>query len=240
MCADSENTNEKERYTSAMAVIIPAILPTSREDLEHKLLLLHGITREVQIDSVESKPSGALMPIENPIEGLESFGFEIDLMVDNSPRAIEQWMSAGASRIVVHTEHVTDLRGLIQSFQTIYGHDKGFAPELLAFGLAINIEVDTATLEPYLDQCDFIQFMGLAHIGKQGEPFDVRVIPKIAAFHRAHPDMVIQVDGGVSLQSIPDLMNAGASRLIVGSGLWNAPDLGERMHELTQLAHTYS
>lgn len=232
-----------------MGAIIPAILPQSREDLDEKLLRLQGITNEVQVDIVDgtyaSPPSWPYtrsdkMPLEpDVITELESFRFEVDLMVADPGAAIGPWVRAGASRITVHAESASQLPELLQNFQVKYGHDKGFAPELLSLGLALHISTDIALIEPYLDQCDYVQFMGIATIGKQGEPFDRRVLPKLHTFHRKHPEMPIQVDGGVSLQTAPDLLRAGASRLVVGSAFLRNPNLREEMKRFNELTHTY-
>jgi ribulose-phosphate 3-epimerase len=232
-----------------MGVIIPAILPTSHADLDHKLARLSGITDNVQIDVVDGRfvtpaswpyasGKGSELADDDPLPELGPFRFEIDLMVEEPEAAIGRWVRAGATRITVHAETTHRLTDLITDFQVKYGHDKGFAPELLSFGLAVNIATDTSLIEPYLDQCDYVQFMGIARIGKQGEPFDMKVIPKIHAFHRKYPDMPIQVDGGVTLDTAPRLLEAGAARLVVGSAIWRASDLRKEIGTFSELAQT--
>lgn len=233
-----------------MSAIIPAILPTSREDLDSKLLRLQGLVDEVQIDVVDgrfvtpaswpySAPGGLVAEDKGELPYLGRLRFEIDLIVENPELLVGHWIEGGAARVTVHAETTHRLPQLIEEFQTKYGHDKDFAPGLLSLGLALNIATDTALIEPYLDRCDYVQFMGIARIGKQGEPFDTAVLPKIAAFHKKYPDMPIQVDGGVSVRTAPDLLRAGASRLIVGSDLWKAQNFEEELTALTELAQVY-
>ena len=236
-----------------MRAIIPAILPKSREDLNDKLTRLSGITNEVQIDIVDGrfvspaswpylhdeKAGESVLSAGDQLPELDSFKFDIDLMVEEPEKEIGKWVRAGATRITVHAETTRRLPELIQDFQVQYGHDKGFVPGLLSLGLALNIATDTSLIEPFLDNCDYIQFMGIAKIGKQGEPFDARVIPKIHAFHRKYPDMPIQVDGGVSRNSAVKLLEAGATRLVIGSALWRAPDLKEEMDSFCNLLQTH-
>ncbi|MDB5245394.1 MAG: ribulose-phosphate 3-epimerase, ribulose-phosphate 3-epimerase [Parcubacteria group bacterium] len=236
-----------------MSIIIPAILPTSREDLNEKLLQLQGIATDVQIDTVDGRfvrpaswpyvSHANVDPVSQVDE--EAFSYagsitcEMDLMVERPEAIIGQFIHAGASRITVHAETSHNLSKLISDFQTVYGHDKNFVLDLLSFGLAINIATDTALIEPFLDRIDYVQFMGIASIGKQGEPFDRSVLPKIAKFRRKYPNVPIQVDGGVSLATAPDLLSAGVSRLVVGSALWKAPNLAEAYAAFTQLTQTY-
>lgn len=234
-----------------MGLLVPAILPKTRAELDAKLLHLQGVTRDVQVDIVDGvfaspptwpyradatvSPADPTGPADEPFSEVGSFRYEVDLMVRNPEKSIGSWIEAGASRITVHAESTTRLADVIKEFEITYGHDKGFMPSLLSLGLAISVETDTALIEPFLDSCDYVQFMGIASIGKQGQSFDARVLPKISAFHRAHPDMLIQVDGGVSMETAPQLLEAGASSLVVGSALWNAPDVATQFKEMREL-----
>jgi len=236
-----------------MSVIIPAILPTSREDLDAKLAQLEGITDEAQVDIVDGRfAAPASWPFDNNASVTEALSrmehafshgggmrVEMDLMVERPEAEIGPWVQAGANRITVHAESAQRLPQLIADFQARYGHDKDFAPGLLAFGLAINVATDVALIEPYLDACDYVQFMGIRTIGRQGEPFDRSIFARIAAFRRKYPGMPIQVDGGVSLETAPELLTAGVSRLIVGSALWRAPDVRAEYEKFTALTERY-
>ncbi|CAN5716475.1 ribulose-phosphate 3-epimerase [soil metagenome] len=236
-----------------MSVIIPAILPTSREDLDEKLLQLQGITRDVQVDIVDGRfvrssswpylahPYADALPQidDNSFSAATSLAIEIDLMVEQPEAAIARFIHAGASRMTVHVETAHNLTKLIRDFQITYGHEKGFISDLLSIGLALNSTTDVALIEPFLDRIDYVQFMGIKTIGRQGEPFDRTVLPKIASFSRKYPATPIQVDGGVSLATAPDLLSAGASRLVVGSALWKAPNLAEAYAEFIELSQRY-
>jgi ribulose-phosphate 3-epimerase len=123
--------------------------------------------------------------------------------------------------------------------RTLLGHDKDFMPGLLSLGIAIGAENDVSFIEPYLDQVEYVQFMGIRTIGHQGEPFDPSVIPRIRAFRKKHPEMEVTVDGGVTLQNAASLLDAGVSRLVVGSALWKAPDIAARYREFDALTEQY-
>ena len=231
-----------------MGVIVPAILPTSREDLEGKLALLEGLVDTVQIDIVDGKfATPATWPYVNQsadfdswikqgdaLPYLGSFRYEMDLMVQNVEEVTGLWIAAGAQRIVVHAESTERLPDIIHDLEVKYGHAKDFVPGLLSFGLSIGNETD-----PYMGDADFVQFMGIATIGRQGQPFDARVLEKVRAFRRKYPEMTIQVDGAVSLETAPRLLAAGVDRLVVGSDLWRARDIKEELARFTQLLHEH-
>jgi ribulose-phosphate 3-epimerase len=236
-----------------MSVIIPAILPTSRRDLEEKLLQVAGITDEVQVDIVDgvfaSPPTwpyteGAQIDSVTPhvFAKVPNLRIETDLMVEESEHITGRWITAGATRILIHLESTTHLGRQLADFNKEYGHDKDFFSGVLSLGIAINVETNLELLEPYIDSIDYVQFMGIKRIGVQGQPFATEVLNKIALFRKKHPNMTIQVDGGVSLESAPLLLGAGVSRLVVGSALWNAPNLSEAFQKfsaLTQLHGLY-
>lgn len=234
-----------------MSIIVPAILPASRKDLVAKLDALSGIVDEVQVDIVDgvfaSPPTwpydtgpselGRMLASGDLIPRSGECRIEVDLMVQNPESTAGAWIELGASRVTVHAASTDHLPRLLNSFKTIYGHDKGFATGLLSIGIAITPTMDPESLAPYLDQIDYVQFMGIRKVGRQGEPFDMGILKSIDLFHRRHPEISLQVDGGVSLLTAPRLLEIGVSRLVVGSALWKAPDLKEaiaRFEEVTE------
>lgn len=236
-----------------MSIVIPSILTASRADLVAKLGRLEGLVDTVQLDIVDgvfaypatwpyAEGSEELAGLSNAEDGLQSYGsfrYEVDLMVKEPEAVIGSWISAGATRLIVHVESTQYLDTLLKDLADNYGHDKGFAPDLLSVGLAINMATDTAALEPYLDRIDYVQFMGIGKIGSQGQPFDQSVIEKIRLFKKAHPDMPVQIDGGVSLATAPELLTAGVDRFAVGSDLWKSQDISSYLKQFATLIERY-
>lgn len=237
-----------------MSIIVPAILPTSFQDLEEKLAQLHGLVDSVQIDSVDGRfASPASWPYT--AEGLKElrsvsdhgeqlsqgsvFKLEIDLMVDDPGSVAGEWLSAGASRLVIHTDGLHSLDKVLTDLEHVYGHDKEMSSGLLEIGIGVSPRSDVALVEQYLSRIDFVQFMGIDAIGRQGQPFDSLVLQKIRTFRKRHPDVPVQVDGGVSKRTAPALLSAGVSRLVVGSALWKSPDLAREIKELGDMAAEY-
>lgn len=234
-----------------MATIVPAILPTSRQDLEEKLAQLVGIASDVQVDVVDgvfARPASwpyaagthefALAVDEGEtLPHVDTLRLEVDLMVQDPEQVTGLWLSAGATRILAHLEATSYLPQLITDLRVRYGYEKG--SELLAVGLAVNLGTDLALLEPFLTDIDYVQFMGIKDIGKQGQPFSTMVLNRIAVFRKEHPDIPIQVDGGVNFESAPLLISAGVSRLVVGSALWKAPNLKEAFAHLAELDESH-
>lgn len=236
-----------------MSIFIPAIIPTSREDLEEKLTRLAGIADEVQIDIVDGTYAGpASWPYTEGPDALTRMAgegmllphagerrLEIDLMATHPEASAGTWIELGASRITIHAASTPHLGRLLGEFRHTYGHDTAFSSGLLSIGVALNVGMDPESIAPYLSQIDYVQFMGIRTIGKQGQAFDTGVLRAIELFRKRHPTMPVQVDGGVSLASAPRLLEAGVSRLVVGSALWKAPDLHAAYDALAALTLTH-
>lgn len=220
-----------------MSLVVPAVLPSSYKELEKDLALFAKIpsVSRVQIDVVDGRfATPASWPYSAPEElqrmlksgemlpRLDRIEYEIDLMTLDVEHAASAWLTLGATRLIFHAETVTDLPRLFASARARYGAGAGFVPGLISFGLALNIASDLALIEPCLGEIEFVQFMGIAKIGRQGQPFDQRVFEKIRVFHSRHPEVPLQVDGGVSLDSAKKLAALGVSALIVGSGILRA------------------
>ncbi|MES2668190.1 MAG: hypothetical protein V4644_00650 [Patescibacteria group bacterium] len=239
-----------------MGIIVPAIIPASRQDLEDKLALLSGLAKEVQVDIVDGVYAGpASWPYAEDVaepsrmlaEGemlphAGEFGYEIDLMSGDPESSAGTWIGLGASRLTVHVESTRFVPRFLKHTKVAYGHDTEFSAGLLSVGLAIGSETDIAVLEPFLEDIDYVQFMGIRTIGHQGEPFSQAVLPRIIAFKKKHPDMPVTVDGGITREIAPKLLEAGVSRLIVGSAIWKAPDplaALRDLHKLTEMHGIY-
>lgn len=226
--------------------VVPAVLPTSRKDFIEKLALLSNISTvtRIQIDVVDgmfatpvSWPYSAKATQGTPypelkamvqkgemLPHLDRIEYEIDLMCFDAERAAGAWLVLGATRLTLHAESAADLPRFLASVKKRYGAGADFAPGVVSFGLALNLATSPTFVEPYLGEIDYVQFMGIAKIGKQGQLFDSRVLERVRAFHAQHPDTTIQVDGGVSLENANALLAAGVSNLVVGSALLRAPD----------------
>jgi ribulose-phosphate 3-epimerase len=223
-----------------MGIIVPAVLPSSRQDLEEKLSRIVALSvSRVQIDVVDGRfaapaswpfSAGSGAPeLDMMARGgeflpaLERIGYEVDLMGLNPERMVGTWIALGVSRFTFHAESLTDISRVLADAHDRYGRDVVSAG-LVSFGLALNIESDLSLIESHLSHVDYVQFMGIARIGRQGQPFDRRVLEKIRTFRGRHPTLPTQVDGGVSLDTAPELLALGVESLVVGSALLRSDD----------------
>jgi ribulose-phosphate 3-epimerase len=232
-----------------MSVIVPAVLVSTFKELEQTLEKFSGIASHVQIDIIdESFHTHPTWPYANAEEKLSpdfsflNYGplhYEVDLMIQDAQESVGYWINAGATRITIHAETTYALPKIFQDLKKRYAYDREFTPNLLSVGLAINIMTEISLIEPYLEDCAYVQFMGIEKIGKQGEPFDIRVLQKIKSFYKKYPHIPIQIDGGVTLESAVELLKVGASRLVVGSALWKTGDVQGEFEKFKALTQQY-
>lgn len=210
------------------AEIIPAILPRDFAELEDKASLVQGVVKTIQIDVCDGQfvPNATwpyrkhdnnfdlLLSEDIGLPSWEEINYEFDLMVNNPEEVVMDWLRVGSSRIIIHIESSGDISKAID----LVGGE-------VEIGLAINIETNIDKLEEYKDKIQFVQCMGIDRIGFQGQTFDDKVIEKIKSIHAKYPDLVISIDGGVSLDNAKDLIMAGATRLVVGSSIFDSDNV---------------
>jgi ribulose-phosphate 3-epimerase len=222
-----------------MSLVVPAVLPTSKRDLQQKLSLYLSLplVSRVQIDVVDGyfaappswpysapKELSAMLAEGEMLPKLDKFEYEIDLMCRAPEREIGTWARVGATRFTFHAESTTDLPSLFDRVQEVHGPGSDFEGNIISFGLALNLATDLSLIEPVLQHLSYVQFMGIREIGKQGQPFDESVFEKVRLFHEQHPDVAIQIDGGVSLRSARKLVSLGVKHLVVGSAILKSSD----------------
>lgn len=216
--------------------IVPAVIPSSRQQLDATLEILKGFASHVQVDIVDgvfANPTSWPYSEESGIEAaLETLRFddvsvEFDLMIQNPEETLDTWLKTKPSRIIVHIESTNNL-------DTVLAHAKVHEYEL---GLACNNDTDLGVLhEIDREAVDFVQLMGIAEIGSQGQPFDERVLERVREVKEAFPELPVSIDGGVNKETLPLLREAGADRFVAGSAILKADDPEAAYQELVQLA----
>lgn len=148
----------------------------------------------------------------------EQLKYETHMMVEEPQELGLRLAQAGIRRIIGHVEAFADEKEIHAALDAWRGAG---ASEV---GLAILLDTPLPVLLPLVPSCNVVQLMSIATLGKQGAPFEPRVIERIAELHNEYPDLVISVDGGVSEKNIADLARAGATRFGVGSAITKAAD----------------
>lgn len=213
-----------------MIPVVPAIIPKSATEILALLPQLN-FSPEIHIDVVDGKfvpyTSWPYLPEGSPLEirdETDKFTLEVDLMVEDSLLAADAWLAAGADMLVFHTENISPeaLRRFSDSTK-------------ISIGIAVVNDTPLDKLEAYLPAVDYVQLMGIAKVGAQGQSFDERVILRIIELKKRYPTLTISVDGSVNQKTVARLVAAGADRLICGSAIVGEKNLQAAYLELKDL-----
>lgn len=222
-----------------MALIIPAILAKDFKELKEKAGMVAGLTSWVHLDFADgtltkeaawpyiadTEEFQRLKKEESGLPYWQDLNFEAHLMVNDPESRYEDWVRAGAERVIVHREAFKGKEAaseFLEKLQKYFGfRDTDFGIEV---GLAANMETGVEDIMPHVLESDYIHLMSINHIGKQGEPFNEGIFEKIQKIRQEFPEAIISVDGGVNLENAERLMEAGVERLVVGSAIFSDED----------------
>ena len=156
-------------------------------------------------------------------------GFEAHLMVERPDDLLPLYVDAGCDLLIVHAET------LVHAHRTL-----GRIAELGArAGLALNPGTPLSVVENVVDLLDMILVMTV-NPGFGGQPYLASMEPKIAAARRlidaSGRQIELEVDGGISADTIAGAAGAGADVFISGSALWRYPSFEEGVADLRRRA----
>jgi ribulose-phosphate 3-epimerase len=153
-------------------------------------------------------------PVLEWIRPLTSLPIDIHMMVQEPGRFVDDFARAGADYFTVHVEACTHLHATVQSIKAAG----------MKVGVALNPGTPVSVLDEILPDIDRVLVMTV-NPGFGGQQFIAGQLAKIAAIADRLPWGVdIAVDGGVTVETAPGCVEAGASLLISGTGIFNHPD----------------
>ncbi len=165
---------------------------------------------------------------------------EVHLMVENPQDMIDDWIKAGVKRIIVHFEAIRKF--VNENFENNESDILNFifkkcSAKNIEFGLSINPDTPVETLMSYLDKVDIIQILAVDP-GLSGQKFQAPVLDKIKflkGLKENYLDIIVEVDGGIDLETAKICKSAGADILVSASYIWNSSDPKRKFLELSQL-----
>ncbi len=152
------------------------------------------------------------------------------LMIENPDQYIEAFADAGSDLISVHYEACPHLHRTIQNIQN-HG---------CMTGVVINPATAIEQILPIMPDVDLVLLMSV-NPGFGGQKFINRTFEKLKALNfikEQHGyNFLIQIDGGVGLNNIQQLVQDGADILVAGSSVFKADDIENRINQLMEKAN---
>ena len=171
------------------------------------------------------------MPVLASIHDATEQFMDAHLMVQEPIRYVEAFQKAGADYVTVHLEACEDVKTTL---------DKIHACGMKA-GLAVNPETDVKELVPYLEDVEMILIMSV-HPGFGGQKFIPESLDKVrevrAMLNEKNLETDIQVDGGIYVENVREVLDAGASVIVAGSAVFRG-DAGENTAKFMEILKSY-
>lgn len=157
--------------------------------------------------------------------------FDTHLMVKEPDRLFPMFRDAGCDLLNIQAEAVTHIHRSIQSIKAMG----------MKAGLVLNPASPTDILEYLMDDLDLILIMSV-NPGFGGQSFIEASLKKIRKVRKmideSGRDIILEVDGGVKITNMKDVLEAGADWLVAGSAIFNAKDPKDMIRQMQELLPT--
>ena len=154
------------------------------------------------------------------------FGLEVHLMVDHPEEYADNWLAAGARRLVVHMESLTP-----QSTHEINSLAERYHAEVM---LSSRPETIAEEIEPYLKRFRLFQVLAVEP-GPAGQIYLPFTDEKIRFLREESPNATIEVDGGMSSLTVWRVKELGADIVVSSSYIFGNTDPKKAYQELTNI-----
>jgi ribulose-phosphate 3-epimerase len=215
--------------------LAPSILAADLADIAGALALIEkGGADLVHVDVMDGHfvPNLSFgIPVLKAIHGRTRLPLDLHLMVANPDRLLDDYLAAGASRVIVHWEAAVHLDRLLERIRKA---------GVLA-GVAVNPATPVEFLTDALPRLDYVLVMSV-NPGFSGQAFLPRALDKARRLKRMIETsglaVEIEMDGGIDRDNIAQVVAAGVDVVVVGSAIFGAGDPLSVMSELRQRART--
>ncbi|MFH1683934.1 MAG: ribulose-phosphate 3-epimerase [Candidatus Margulisiibacteriota bacterium] len=153
---------------------------------------------------------------------------DVHLMIENPDKYIPDFAKAGADIITIHAEASKNLDEDIELI-----NQNNVKP-----GVVVNPDTPIESIFHVLDKVAMVLIMSV-NPGFEGQKFMPEVLPKIkklrAEISKRRLNVDIEVDGGINIETAPQVVKAGANVLVAGSAIFYAKDYKAVIKKLKEL-----
>ncbi len=159
-------------------------------------------------------------PIVKAIRKVTKLPLDVHLMIVEPERYVDSFAEAGADTITIHVEACTHLHRTLCHIRSLGERA----------GVTLNPSTHEDTLRYVMDVVDQVLVMSV-NPGFGGQSFIREMLPKVRAIRKMIDDsgraIDLEIDGGITSETAPDAIAAGARVLVAGNAVFTASDYGE-------------
>jgi ribulose-phosphate 3-epimerase len=168
-------------------------------------------------------------PVVESIRKATRLHLDVHLMVENPREYVEAFAAAGADSISVHYEAAVHLDAVLKMIR-----DAGARA-----GVVLNPTTPVSMLEDVLEMADYVLLMSV-NPGFGGQtliPYVLDKVRKLAAIRREKKlALPIEIDGGVHMENLAEVIRAGCDWIVTGSAIFHSPDPEAAVRQMRRIA----
>ncbi len=154
---------------------------------------------------------------------------DVHLMISDPDKYIPAFVEAGANMLTVHAEATVHLDRTLNFIRS----------QNVGVGVSINPATPVSAVEHVLGLADMLLIMTV-NPGFGGQKFIPYTVEKIRQARQMIEDRnlrcVIEADGGIDTETLPDVVKAGAEVVVAGSAIFHSPDPARKIKEMLEIA----
>ena len=200
-----------------MLELSPSLLSANFTDLKSEIEVLdkNGV-KYLHLDVMDGMfvPNISFGPmIIKQLRPLTNMVFDVHLMIEEPDRYVENFKDAGADILTVHYEACKHLHRTISYIKSLG----------MKAGVSLNPATNIDVLDYVLEDLDLVLIMSV-NPGFGGQSFIPSAIDKIknlkAKIRERNLNVIVEVDGGVKITNVKDVIEAGADLIVSGSDVF--------------------